>query len=261
MEREVFQDRFGAMRVELTSRYLLVAGYVRVYFYLPDIPHYSRMEMWGVELVQTVKIGSAQHETNLKLWSNRDDPPPVPPFRGLLPMPDDEEGPWWFSSRQMRLPKDDRISPTTHPYTDSSIRISHRFIIRMIFYQYDGPGSDTIQEDGWPGGTPSKQMLEFFSGPAVISSCSSRIELSRLPTYEESAKEKDKRSAKAYMAKDCFCRQATAPGDETEMAYGITREQVRLAFEAGEQQRAWAFREIRQKTEERAAQHATLRKL
>jgi hypothetical protein len=258
MEREVFQDRFGPMRVELMSRYLLVAGYLRVYFYLPDIPHFTKLEQWAVDLVQTVTLRDEKHESRFLLWRSDDDPM-GPKFNGLLPIQDDD-GPWLFTSRGMRLPKDDRISATTHTYSESPLRVSHHFVARIIFFQFDGPGADTLQEDGFPGGVPSKQMLEFTSRPATIASCSSRIELSRLPTYEESAKEKQ-RDAKAYMAKDCLCRQATEPGDETEMAYGVTREQVRVAFEAGEQQRAWAFREIRQKTEERAAQHATLRRL
>lgn len=256
-EREIYHDRFGPLRTELTSRFLLVAGYLRVYFYMPDIPCYSRPELWTVEMVQTVEVGKDVHQSKFSLWRSDEDPLAAH-FNGLLPMQDDE-GPWLFSSRQMRLPFDDRISSTTHPFSDTPIRVSHRFVIRLIFYQYDGPGSDTLQADGFPGGIMSKQMLEFFSGPAVIASCSSRLELSKLPTYEESAKERHT-CARAYMAKDCLCRQPTEAGDATELAYGITRDQVRQAFEAGEQQRAWAFRQIRQKTETRAAEYAFLRR-
>lgn len=260
MEREVFHERFGPMRIELISRFCLVAGYLRVYFYLPDIPTFTKLELWQVELVQTVKVENKAHETKFSLWRSDEDPTAKAlVFNGLVPI-QDGDGPWLFSSRQMRLPSDNQISSTTHAFTDTPLQISHHFVVRIIYFQFDGPGSDTLQENGMPGGTRSKQMVEFFSGPATISSCSSRIELSQLPTYEESTKEKHRSAATAYMAKDCLCRQMTVEGDAMELKYGITREQVKQAFEAGEQQRAWAFREIRQKTEARAAEYAFIRR-
>lgn len=32
MVREIYHDRFGAMRVEVVSKYLLVAGYLRLHW-------------------------------------------------------------------------------------------------------------------------------------------------------------------------------------------------------------------------------------
>lgn len=236
---------------------------------MPEVPAPVKVEAVIIELLETVGMvpfvqsGSKkalaptahraavaeEHHSTHQIWHSAHDVL-YDKINTTLPMKDNDR--MHYCTRQARLPNHSTISPTTSAHSATGIRVLHRFRVKIIYLE---PNSGTSAGSS----STSRQMLEFVSGPAHITTCHARLEYTKLPTYEEAKTDSGKGKSKptGTMARDCLCAQALRGGENTvELDYGVSRQEVLDAFNSSEQQRVWAFENIRVKTEERAAAEA-----
>lgn len=110
MERELWHDTLGPVGVNLFSKYLLVAGYLRLGLVLPSINEAVRIEDVKVQLHQIFKLQSLKNPDRqqtktvvVPLWNLREKEA-VCTLRA---------GEHFDILRQFRLPDDNKIRPST----------------------------------------------------------------------------------------------------------------------------------------------------
>ena len=191
-DTETTHEVLGSLKVNLFAKYLLVAGYLRMAFTLPGVAESVRLDDISVILKQDIKLQNLKETDKFEdtkpkrilLWSMREDE------KGINLAIDKE-----FSiSRQMALADDDNLRPSTHPLTDTGIRVSHtlQVIIRIT------PQSPHKSND-------MKEIM--ISHQCIITSCECLIGNLQLPPYskQDPIVQKKQKDGKAHVV-ECLCR-------------------------------------------------------
>ena len=172
MENESEHPILGPVGVTLTSKYLLVSGYLRLSLILPSFAQPVEINDVRVNLIQNFSLNSLKKPrpktedvkpVTVPLWSMRKSArwevdPVFETYEELTVM------------EQFRLPDDDKIRPSTADGSISGIRVSHELSV-CIYY--------TPLRDN-----PERQKREKkLSTPATISSCCCIFDALQLPAY------------------------------------------------------------------------------
>lgn len=173
LEREVEHDVMGLIGIALTSKSLIVAGYLSLSIVMPAILQKVRLESVRVTLYQEFSLKSLmdsdQHELNktmaLPIWSTK---------RSLGPIGDFDRDSSYELSKQLRLNPDSLIRPSTAKWSKTGIRITHMLAI-------------TISYTPLTEGVSQKTDELTVTSPATIASCCCMLAELQLPAYSEEA--------------------------------------------------------------------------
>jgi len=192
LRSETHNNILGPIGVNLTSKYLLVSGYLRLELILPSIAQSVKIVDVQVQLLQTFRLHSlvdpkVQEEEikpkPLVLWSMKDKE-----ALGTL-----SPGQVFNVSRQFRLPDDDKIRPTTSTNSKTGIRVSHRLCVVVHFKALES--------------NPEGEVKELkVATDAIVSSCCCMFEVLQLPAYSRHPDVKNlDRNAIGYCS-SCLCK-------------------------------------------------------
>jgi hypothetical protein len=278
-ETQFLHDRFGPSLFELSTKHLIIGGYLRWYSELICMDTSERITYlvticlvtWTaylqpfkilditIEVIQQVQIRPStdvvgpieRHELRRTIYRLTEDDHMRSHITHLI-KPGEE---YANISRQIRVPFDEGpfILASHHPDTQSCITDTSELVLNITFEQYEGgeiPTEEQLRK-------PSRQLMQIKC-PAIFSSCFCRLEHSKLPAYtpaddvslsRQSSAQSGKSKGK-YGMSQCMC---TELGEEEEKEYGVSREEVYERWKAEEAGRAW-LETVRQKTE----QHGTV---
>lgn len=171
MTQETQHTALGPVGVNLFSKYLLVAGFIRLALILPSFAEAVRIEDIKVQLEQTFDLQSHKQPslTDKKhvivpLWSAKSDPSTSGVMRNYI------AGEELSLSHQFRLPDDNAIRPSTSENSATNIRVSHRLAVCLRFVPLEN--------------NPQMETKELkIAIAAILSSCCCLFEALQLPAY------------------------------------------------------------------------------
>lgn len=169
LKTSAFSQNLGPIAADLSSSYLLVGGILDLTLEMPAILRPILLEDIRVEIVQKYDVQALdekwRHQTSnsdtLVVWSLRTDKK-----LGRI-----EQGGDCSVRRQIRMPNEGKLRPTTPDASVTGLKVSHRIEIVIVY---------TPLEDN-----PKKHKKEFRIGSAAtISSCHCTLQALQLPAYE-----------------------------------------------------------------------------
>lgn len=225
LETETYNDTLGPVGVNLSSKYLLVAGFLKLALVMPSLNAPIQLEDIKVYLNQTIALQSrsdpARKETKIMtipLWSYRKSAKQQ--YIGRY-----SAGQEFSLIQQFRLKDDDIIRSTTSEKSETGIRISHKLAL-VVHYT-------PLREN------PKMETKEMrIATDAVFTSCCCVVEYLQLPKYTSRPSCEDLDAAFLGLCSSCLCR--LAESKQVLDQYGIPQEDVRAAQLRLEQQSpAW----------------------
>jgi hypothetical protein len=190
LETETYNDALGPVGVNLSSKYLLVAGFLKLALVIPSFNVPIQLEDIKVYLYQTIALQSRKtpeyKETKqmiIPLWSYRKDTK-----RSIGRYNAGQE----FSLvQQFRLKDDDTIRSTTSDKSDTGIRVSHKLALVLHY---------TPLEDN-----PKNETKELkIATDATFTSCCCVVEYLQLPQYTSTPSLEDLDSAFLGLCSTCL---------------------------------------------------------
>lgn len=169
LETETYNDSLGPVGVNLSSKYLLVAGFLKLSLVIPSFNAPVQLEDIKVYLYQSAHLQSRKDPERkeikkmvIPLWSYRKNT--------TQPIGRYKAGQELSLVQQFRLPDDDVIRSTTCEKSNTGIRISHKLAVVVHF---------TPLEDN-----PDNETKELkIATDAVLTSCCCVVEYLQLPKY------------------------------------------------------------------------------
>jgi hypothetical protein len=193
LESETYNDTLGPVGANLSSKYLLVAGYLKLGLVLPLIAQHVQIENVQVMLYQTMLLQSLKNKERqetkrmtIPLWSMR---------RGNQPLGTYKEGQEFSMVQQFRLKDDDIIRSTTSEHSNTGIRVSHKLAV-VIHYKpmVNNPKNET------------KELK--ISTEANFTSCCCVVEYLQLPKYTQRPTQEDLDATFLGLCSSCLVRSA-----------------------------------------------------
>ena len=173
MQREIHQDALGPVGVNLHSKYLLVAGYLRLTLILPSIATLVRIDDVFVQVEQTFELRSSKdpsaserHQQTIRLLS-------LAGRKGVTGVY--QPGSVLSISEQFRVADDAKIRPSTADASKAGIRVKHRLALCIHYTPLTN--------------NPTGETKELkIAVPATFSSCCCVFEALQLPAYAKKGK-------------------------------------------------------------------------
>lgn len=190
LETETYNDVLGPVGVNMSSKYLLVAGFLKLALVIPSFNAPVQLEDIKVYLYQTILLQSRKDPVrkeskvmSVPLWSYRkDNKQPI----GLF-----TEGQEFSLVQQFRLKDDDTIRSTTSTKSDTGIRVSHKLALVVHF---------TPLQDN-----PDKETKELkIATDATFTSCCCVVEYLQLPKYTSRPSREDLDAAFLGLCSSCL---------------------------------------------------------
>lgn len=230
MESESEHPVLGPVGATLSSKYLLVSGYLRLSLIMPSLAQEVEINDVRVNLVQhftlcSLKKGRPESGKNeikpitVLLWSMQKHSHQQTPIR----LNTYEE---LSVIEQFRLPDDDKIRPSTAEGAITGISVQHELSV-CIYYTplHDNP--ERLRRE------------KKLSTPATLSSCCCIFDALQLPAYSSG----EQTNEAAYLDRDaiafctgCLCRMSDSINFST---YGFTSEEIDTALRGKLRQPAW----------------------
>lgn len=192
MESESHHPALGPIGVALTSKYLLVSGYLRLSLIMPSIAQ--------PVLINDVRVILVQNFTLNHLHKPRSPSPDLQPTVNVLLWSMRKHSSWSSSPKldvydelslveQFRLPDDEKIRPSTAEGARTGVRVQHELAVSIMY---------TPLVDNPEGHRREKKL----STPATLSSCCCIFDALQLPAYSSSGRDDER-----YIDKDAigFC--------------------------------------------------------
>lgn len=185
MQREIENPHLGPVGLALTSKYLIVSGYLRLNVSMPIISQPVQLDDICVNLLQKYELQNLR-KPHMKSAVNQ-----ITPLWTLKAQEDVgtlRPGRDFHLSRQFRLPNDDAIRPSTAERSITGIRVSHQLQVILRFTPLVN--------------NPLKQQREIkYTGDAIMSSCCCMLSSVQLPAYDSC----DGGMAKNILDEVAFC--------------------------------------------------------
>ena len=173
MESESDHPALGPIGVALTSKYLLVSGYLRLSLLMPSIVQPVIINDVRVILVQNFTLNHLQKPRTPSLDSN--------PTVNVLLWSMKKHSSWQSAPKldtydelslieQFRLPDDEKIRPSTAEGAKTGVRVQHELAVSVMY---------TPLVDNPEGHRREKKL----STPATLSSCCCIFDALQLPAY------------------------------------------------------------------------------
>lgn len=191
LETETYNDTLGPVGANLSSKYLLVAGFLKLALVFPSLNAPIQLEDIKVYLYQTIALQSRADpglkETKvmtIPLWSYRKEGQHKCIGRY-------NAGQEFSLVQQFRLKDDDIIRSTTSEKSDTGIRISHKLAV-VVHY--------TPLEDN-----PKMETKELkIATDATLTSCCCVVEYLQLPKYTSRPSGEDLDAAFLGLCSSCL---------------------------------------------------------
>ena len=162
-------ENLGAIDARANSPYLLVGGLLNLHLRMPNLLRPVRLEDVRVEIHQSYDL-RALDET----WRHevqKADPIIAWSLRSETTLGEVEESSSYEVKRQIQLPAEGKLRPTTPSSSVTGIRVSHRVAIIIVYLPLLN--------------NPKKQKKEFkIASGATISSCRCTLDALQLPAYQ-----------------------------------------------------------------------------
>lgn len=190
LERETYNDYLGPVGVNLSSKYLLVAGFLKLSLVIPSFNAPVQLEDIKIYLHQNVQLQSQKEPERkenkimiIPLWSYRKSK--------RQPIGRYAAGQEFSLVQQFRLPDDDTIRSTTCEKSNTGIRMTHKLALVVHL---------TPLEDN-----PKKTIKEVkVETDAVITSCCCVLEYLQLPKYTSKPSASDLDAAFMGLCSSCL---------------------------------------------------------
>ncbi|KAK9899079.1 hypothetical protein P389DRAFT_209098 [Cystobasidium minutum MCA 4210] len=220
LETETYNDVLGPVGVNLSSKYLLVAGFLKLGLIIPSFNAPVQLEDIKVYLYQNVQLQSRKDPERkemkrmvIPLWSYRKE--------STKPIGRYNAGQEFSLIQQFRLGDDDIIRSTTCEKSKTGIRISHKLALVVHFTPLEN--------------NPDKETKELkIATDAVLTSCCCVVEYLQLPKYTSQPSTADLDAAFLGLCSSCLCRLAESKNILD--LYGIPPEDIKAAQLRVEQQ-------------------------
>lgn len=170
LKTETFSQNLGPIAADLSSSYLLIGGMLNFGLEMPSILRPIQLEDVRIEIAQKYEMRALdekwRHEKSkgdtFTVWSMRTEE-----RLGFI-----RPGGCCTVQRQLRMPIEGKLRPSTPDASITGLRVSHRIEIIIVY---------TPLEDN-----PQKQKKEFRIGSAAtISSCHCTLDALQLPAYQQ----------------------------------------------------------------------------
>lgn len=170
LESETYNDILGPVGVNLSSKYLLVAGFLKLALVLPSFNIPIQLEDIKVYLFQTIALQSRANPElkeskvmTIPLWSYRKDSKQQCIGRYTA-------GQEFSLVQQFRLKDDDIIRSTTSEKSETGIRVSHKLAVVVHYTPLEN--------------NPKMETKELkIATDATFTSCCCVVEYLQLPKY------------------------------------------------------------------------------